>query len=236
MLADMGNRSKHGTPKSTESPSNTLQRGKIVAEKRLQQWVDETSSRIENLALEEESYEDSTDEMTESENESSDSDEKDNSGTLKKENKSNNINNDFSDCPIQIKSSDDNQIKHGNTYNNMEEHDGKGKDNSDPVGRLKCEENIDKKSSEMATGSEDKMDIGGPLSAIIKDCDSVNYQEQKDKTETINCNLSVNCSGEINVCINNSFDCDTKKIVGENCNVTSDRDTTAHENFEIHFD
>ena len=61
--------------------------------------------------------------MTESEDESSDSDEKDNSRTLKKEKKSDNINNDFSDCPTQIKSSDDNQIKHGNTYNNMEEHD-----------------------------------------------------------------------------------------------------------------
>ena len=232
MLADMGDRSKHGTPKSTESPSNTLQRGKIVDEERLQQWVDETSSRLENLALEEESYEDSTDEMTESEDESSDSDEKDNSGTLKKEKKSDNINNDFSDCPTQIKSSDDNQIKHGNTYNNMEEHDGKGKDNSDSVNRLKCEKNIDKKRSEMASGSEDKMDIGVmPTCAIIKDCDSVNYQEQKDKTETINCNLSENCSGEINVCINNSFDCDKKKIIGENCNVT-----TAPENVEIHFD
>jgi len=64
ILADMGDRSKHGTPKSTESPSNTLQRGQIVDEERLQQWVDETSSRLENLALEEESYEDSTDEMT----------------------------------------------------------------------------------------------------------------------------------------------------------------------------
>jgi hypothetical protein len=39
---------------------------------------------------------------------SSDSDEKDNSGTLKKKKKSDNINNDFSDCPTQIKSSDDN--------------------------------------------------------------------------------------------------------------------------------
>jgi hypothetical protein len=67
------------------------------------------------------------------------------SGTLKKKKKSDNINNDFSDCPTQIKSSDDNQIKHGNTYNNMEEHDGKGKDNSDSVNRLKCEKNIDKK-------------------------------------------------------------------------------------------
>jgi len=76
ILADMGDRSKHGTPKSTESPSNTLQRGQIVDEERLQQWVDETSSRLENLALEEESYEDSTDEMTESEDESSDSDKK----------------------------------------------------------------------------------------------------------------------------------------------------------------
>jgi hypothetical protein len=174
--------------------------------------------------------------MTESEVESSDSDEKDNSGTLKKENKSDNINNDLSDCPTKTKSSDDNPIKHGNTYNTMEEHDGKGKDNSDSVNRLKCEENIDKKRSEMATGSEDKMDIGGPLCAIIKDCDSVNYQEQKDKTKTINCNLSENCSGEIHVCINNSFDCDKKKIIDENCNVTSDRDTTAPENVEIHFD
>ena len=160
----------------------------------------------------------------------------DNSGTLKKNNKSDNINNDFSDCPTQIKSSDDNQIKHGNTYNNMEEHDGKGKDNSDSVNRLKCEENIDKKRSEMARSSEDNMDIGGPLCAIIKDCDSVNYQEQKDKAETINRNLSENCSGEINVCINNSFDCEKKKIIGENCNVTSDRDTTAPGNVEIHFD
>lgn len=238
ILADMGDRSKHGTPKSTESPSNTLQRGKIVDEERLQQWVDETSSRLENLALEEESYEDSTDEMTESEDESSDSDEKDNSGTLNKENKSDNINNDFSDCPAQIKSSDDNQIKHGNTYNNMEEHQGECKDSSDSVNRLKCEENIEKKTSEMATGSEDKMDISGPLCAIIKDCDSVNYQEQKDKTETINCNLSENCSGDINICTNNSdsFDCDKNKIIRENCSVTSDKDSTAPENVEIHLD
>lgn len=66
ILADFGDRSKHGTPKSTESPSNTLQRGKVVDEERIQHWVDETSSRLENLALEEESYEDSTDEMTDS--------------------------------------------------------------------------------------------------------------------------------------------------------------------------
>lgn len=74
ILADMGDRSKHGTPKSTESPSNTLQRGKVVDEERIQHWVDETSSRLENFALEEESYEDSTEDLTDSDD--SDSDER----------------------------------------------------------------------------------------------------------------------------------------------------------------
>ncbi|XP_048749684.2 selenocysteine insertion sequence-binding protein 2-like isoform X3 [Ostrea edulis] len=49
LLADPGERSKHGTPKSTESPSNTLQRGKVIDSERIQNWVDQTKSRLEDL-------------------------------------------------------------------------------------------------------------------------------------------------------------------------------------------
>ncbi|XP_061185110.1 selenocysteine insertion sequence-binding protein 2-like [Saccostrea echinata] len=49
LLADPGERSRHGTPKSTESPSNTLQRGKVIDSERIQNWVDQTKSRLEDL-------------------------------------------------------------------------------------------------------------------------------------------------------------------------------------------
>ncbi|KAJ8311671.1 hypothetical protein KUTeg_011026 [Tegillarca granosa] len=66
ILADPGERSKHDTPKSTESPGNTLQRGKVIDEERIKSWVDETQSRLENLQLET-STEGSSDSGSESE-------------------------------------------------------------------------------------------------------------------------------------------------------------------------
>ena len=49
ILADAGERSKHDTPKSAGSPSSTLQRGKVIDAERIQNWVHQTQSRLENL-------------------------------------------------------------------------------------------------------------------------------------------------------------------------------------------
>ncbi|XP_060080198.1 uncharacterized protein LOC132559585 [Ylistrum balloti] len=83
ILADPGERSKHDTPKSTESPSSTLQRGKVIDEERIQNWVDETQSRLENLQLQcstEDS--DNTDSESETEENSVNENEKDDSYTV----------------------------------------------------------------------------------------------------------------------------------------------------------
>lgn len=84
ILADPGDRSKHDTPKSVESPSSTLQRGKVIDEERIQNWVDETQSRLENLQLLQSGTEDSNDSDSESETEenSANEDEKDDSCTV----------------------------------------------------------------------------------------------------------------------------------------------------------
>lgn len=66
LLADPGERSKHGTPKSIESPSNTLQRGKVIDSERIQNWVDQTKSRLEDLQYLQENS-DSSDEEDSSE-------------------------------------------------------------------------------------------------------------------------------------------------------------------------
>ncbi|XP_062573885.1 selenocysteine insertion sequence-binding protein 2-like [Saccostrea cucullata] len=62
LLADPGERSRHGTPKSTESPSNTLQRGKVIDSERIQNWVDQTKSRLEDLRHLQENSETSSEE------------------------------------------------------------------------------------------------------------------------------------------------------------------------------
>lgn len=66
LLADPGERSKHGTPKSIESPSNTLQRGKVIDSERIQNWVDQTKSRLEDLQYLQE-HSDSSDDSNSSE-------------------------------------------------------------------------------------------------------------------------------------------------------------------------
>ncbi|KAK3094671.1 hypothetical protein FSP39_004772 [Pinctada imbricata] len=61
ILADAGERSRHDTPKSAGSPSSTLQRGKVIDAERIQNWVHQTQSRLENLQQSQEDSDDSSD-------------------------------------------------------------------------------------------------------------------------------------------------------------------------------
>ncbi|XP_052097571.1 selenocysteine insertion sequence-binding protein 2-like isoform X1 [Mytilus californianus] len=239
ILADFGDRSKHGTPKSTESPSNTLQRGKVVDEERIQHWVDETSSRLENLALEEESYEDSTDEMTESD----ESDEKYNFEMHNEDNKKKIIDYSAGDTENKNNELPENSKKLCDSKTDMEKVSEKlQKIASDSCDGEQINSNAIPSSCDIVNSSDNSM---VEIETDSKNCseksdiedsnplsENSNMADCKINTEKASTDIStgdaIKSSDQLNVIS------DTTKDLTRDTNL--DKNTTSPKNVEIHFD